>query len=104
MAPAKNSHFRRITDFQFDPWGTKEERRAWRNERNRRWISQISDRDWERIDALIDQVTPHYNPAALDDLDAPIRIGVAPEQDALRYSGEVFGRMRGCVLMGWPKR
>jgi hypothetical protein len=73
-----------------------------------RWLAirrhyGITDRDWARIKALTDQVTPLYVPAALDDLDAPYRVGAVRKEDRSRFSGEPIGVFNGCAILVWAR-
>lgn len=94
---------RTFNDWIEDPWAAPADQARRRRERHARWIASISARDWERLSALVDQVTDVYNPARLDDLDADIAIGACSPGAEHRFSGQVFGRLRGYPLLAWPK-
>lgn len=87
-APPANSPLRAWNDWQEDPWAPPEVKAQRRRERHARWIASLSDRDWERLAVLVDQVDGASGPAALNDLDAPIRVGAAHPDEAGRFSGE----------------
>jgi len=94
---------RTFNDWVEDPWAPPEDKARRRRERHARWIASISARDWDRISALVDQVTGISSPARLDDLDACIAIGVRAPDARGGTSGQVFGSMRGVQLLAWPK-
>ncbi|MFZ5685704.1 MAG: hypothetical protein ACOY9C_13810 [Pseudomonadota bacterium] len=62
----------------------------------------LSDRDVARIRAMAEQVTEDHQPAILEDLDAPIRVGAClPGQET--YSGaHVMTAWRGRLVLAWP--
>ena len=68
-----------------------------------RWIASISAADWERQAAVADLVLAGESCARLDDLDASIAIGVFDLDRDREPNGERFGRLKGCILMAWPK-
>lgn len=72
-----------------DDLPTIEQRRA----QHRAWIASFgfSPRDWRRIEQLVDEVTPGYSPAALDDLDVAVRVGVCQEAAVGRLNGNLMG-------------
>jgi hypothetical protein len=85
------------------PAAVREHERA---ERHKRWIAELSDRDWTRIRALARQVTPEYVPARLDDLDARgLAVGVAWAGAETRTSGERIGSLRDgkVAVLVWEK-
>lgn len=94
---------RTFNDWVEDPWADDADRARRRRERHARWIAGISERDWTRLSDLVDQVTPVSSPARLDDLDAAVAIGTCAPGDETRFSGEMFGRLRGHPLLAWPK-
>lgn len=66
------------------------------NERRRRhaaWLASwgLSDHDWKRIRLLADALTPTCGPPALDDLSAPVRVGVVLAEDRRHLGGELLG-------------
>lgn len=99
-SPDINSPFRAWSDWNADPWALPHVTAARRKERNARWVASLSDRDWERLARLAD-TSDGIVPAALADLDAPIRVGVMPLGQS--HSGERFGTLRGMQLVAWPK-
>lgn len=101
-APLPNPH-RTHNDWTEDPWADPEVKRRRRAERNQRWIDSLSERDWRRLSDLVAQVEAGEFPARLDDLDAPIAVGACPPDWLKRYNGERFGKLRGAVLLAWPK-
>lgn len=80
---------------------TPEQRRA----RHAAWLAAFgfSARDWARIKAHAEGVTPHHSPKALDDLDAPYRVGAVVASDRRWSSGELLGVYRGKALLAWPQ-
>ena len=87
---------------------TPEERERQRKERVRRWIASLTERDWARIQAEAEALSVNNHPAAIADLDAPIRVqSVWPGEE--RWSnGERFGVLKRkdgseVVLLGWEK-
>lgn len=90
------------------PWmsRTPEQREAERRERHKRWLSSLTDRDWARLSALADQVTPGFCPARIEDLDAPgIAVGVCLSGREGYTSGERIGSLRGgaVAVLVWVK-
>jgi hypothetical protein len=69
------------------------------------WFEQlgISERDWTRIRELAMTATSSHQPAALDDLDAPWRIGAVPVEKRKYVSGTQIGIWRGRAILIWPK-
>jgi len=87
-------------------WGyarTPEERDARRRERHRRWIAALTDRDWTRLRLMADEVLSGQKHSRIEDLDAPIHVGVYSPTKAHLPNGERFGTLRGCILMAWDK-
>ncbi|MFN4176408.1 hypothetical protein [Phenylobacterium sp.] len=68
---------------------TPEERRR----RHAAWLDGFgfSDRDRLRIRDFAEQVTPHLNPAALDDLSVPIRVGGCMADSVRHSNGDLLG-------------
>jgi hypothetical protein len=65
----------------------------------------LSEKDVARIKALAEaRVRDGTIPAALVDLDAPIRVGAYSEDEAYRFSGERLGTWAGRILLYWPRR
>lgn len=88
---------------QGDPWMGSAAREAYRARRHARWRALLTTRDKARIRALADQVTPHYCPARLDDLDARgIAVGVG--HPGASTNGERIGSLLdGAVdVLVWP--
>jgi hypothetical protein len=63
----------------------------------------FTERDWRRIKALALSVTDNHMPAALDDLDAPYRVGACTPEWESRFSGRKIATFRGMVILAWPK-
>lgn len=65
----------------------------------------LSRRDVARIKAHAEALAanPSHIPAALADLDAPVRVGAAPPDQAQYFSGEPFGAWAGMTLLWWPR-
>lgn len=61
----------------------------------------LSDRDVARIRAMALALTHDHQPPVLDDLDAPIRVGVcAPGQEAAT-GAQVAIPWNGRIILGW---
>lgn len=75
-----------------------------RRERHRAWLASFgfSERDWARIKAHAATVTPNNIPAAIDDLDAPWRVGAAWAAERRWSSGLLLGVWQGKALLAWP--
>lgn len=58
-------------------------------------------RDIARIKALAEAVTVNHSPAALADLDVPVRVGACMPGSERYLSGEVLGEWAGRVLVYW---
>lgn len=91
------------TEWQSDPAFTAQESRIWDQARQRKWIGQLSDRDWARLMIHADEVKDGFSPAALDDLDAPFRVAACLPGDERGCSGVMFGRLRGRALVAFPR-
>jgi hypothetical protein len=64
----------------------------------------LTPRDVDRIKALAEaRVQDGTIPAALADLDAPIRVAAYFEDEAYRFSGDRLGTWAGRVLLYWPR-
>lgn len=101
-APPANSPFRTFNDWQEDPWAKREDVERRRRERHKRWIASITARDWERLDQIANQICNMRPVAGLDDLDAPIRIGlIAPDHPL--GTGQRFGTFRGFIMVAYQK-
>ena len=88
------------------PWQTPQEHAAKRRARHALWRSRLTDRDWARIQALAREVRPGYQPARLDDLDAPgIAVGVCQAGDEHLSAGERIGAVRDetVAILVWVK-
>lgn len=107
MPPHPSSHLRETTEWAFDPWGSAEARRAWDHARKRRWIASLTARDWDRLAAAADQARADLargrSGGSINDLDAPIRVGLCVPEEVCRFSGVKFGELRGFALLAWPK-
>lgn len=71
-------------------------------ERHQRWLSMLTDRDWERIKAL--EIPQGRIAMALDDLDAGgLRVGVIRAGHEQWCSGERIGLLkeRNYVVLVW---
>ena len=101
-APPRSSPFRTVTDWLGDPWATAEEKLAWDRDRKARWIASLTEADWVRISETVDGMVSHLPLVALNDLEAPIRVGVL-EPGFPVGSGVKFGTFRGFVLVAWAK-
>lgn len=85
---------------------TPEQRKAERKARHAKWRASLSDRDWERIVRLADQVTTLDTPARIEDLDAPgIAVGVCLAGFESRTSGARIGTVRNgeVAVLVWRK-
>jgi len=58
-------------------------------------------RDIVRIKAMAESTTGNYLPAALNDLDVPIRVGACPAGQESRSTGKVLGSWAGRTLLYW---
>ncbi len=94
---------RTFGEWHEDPWADPADKLRRRRERHAHWIASITDRDWARLSELADQAMAGCISARLDDLDAPIAIGVYPAAEKHPPRGERFGTLRGCVLVAWRK-
>lgn len=76
-----------------------------RSERHKAWLESFgfTERDWARIKAHAEIVTPNYIPKALDDLDAPFRVGAVPAADRRWSGGDLLGVYKGKALLYWRK-
>jgi hypothetical protein len=91
-------------DLYGSPWETPEEREHRQRRRHAYWRSILSDRDWARIAAIADQVTPIRGVARLEDLDARgIAVGACLVGEETRFSGERIGVIRGKAVLVWMK-
>jgi hypothetical protein len=62
----------------------------------------FTKRDIMRIQALADEVTQTYRPAALNDLDVPYRVGAQLAGEAGGgTNGEALGQWNGRILVWW---
>lgn len=94
---------RTFGEWHEDPWAPPEDKARRRAARNRRWVASLTERDWVRLAALADTAATGRPTVRLDDLDAPIVVGVYPIDQSHGPNGARFGTLRGCVLMAWPK-
>lgn len=81
---------------------TPEERHAAIRERHQRWLSMLTERDWDRIRAL--EIPQGRMAMVLDDLDAEgLRVGVVRAGDENWCSGERIGTLRdgAYVVLVW---
>jgi len=88
------------------PWQGPEAREAKRKARHKLWLDRLTDRDWRRIEAMAEQVTPDFHPARIEDLDAAgIAVGVCPVGEERWVSGERIGTLRGgeVAVLVWVK-
>lgn len=88
------------------PWITDREREARRRKRHELWLSQLTDRDWERIKALAEPVDRFHSGGRLDDLDAKgIAVGVCLAGEEKGFSGERIGTVRNgdVAVLVWVK-
>lgn len=71
--------------------------------RHRAWLESFgfSDEDWRRIRLLASEVTEHAQPAALDDLSLPIRVGAQRLGDPGGSSGRLLGVIGGQAIRYW---
>src|ERR1700752_4713175 len=79
-----------------------EVRQAEIRERHQRWLSMLTDRDWDRLRAL--EIPQGRMAMALDDLDAKgLRVGVVRTGDEHWCSGERIGTLRdgAYVVLVW---
>jgi hypothetical protein len=58
---------------------------------------------FERVLKLVGEATQLLLPAALSDVSRLYRIGVSPEREASRFSGDPIGRYGGCLVLVWRK-
>lgn len=58
--------------------------------------------DIRRIQTLAEAATYYSQPAALDDLSVPIRVGACVPERAGYHNGKVLGEWAGRVLLYWP--
>lgn len=61
----------------------------------------FSRRDIVRIKALAEMTTKNFQPAALNDLDVPYRVGACWPGYERHSSGKVLGEWLGRVLLYW---
>jgi hypothetical protein len=61
----------------------------------------FSKRDVLRIRAMAETATPHYTPVAMNDLDAPFRVGACIAGDERHSSGQILGLWKGRTLLWW---
>jgi hypothetical protein len=81
---------------------TPEERLAATKKRHQRWLSMLTERDWDRLRAL--EIPQGRMALVLDDLDAGrIRVGVVRAGDENWCSGERIGTLRdgAYVVLVW---
>lgn len=102
-APHPASRFRQIDDWGEDPWALREDVEARRKERHARWRKSLSERDWRRLQAFAAQSGSGGAPAALADLDAPIRAGAYHPSLARNLNGQPFGTIGDHVLLAFPR-
>lgn len=65
---------------------------------------RFTHRDIVRIKAMAEATTSNSMPAALNDLDAPYRVGAVMPQDRRHSSGEDLGEWAGRTLLYWEMR
>lgn len=76
-----------------------------RAERHRAWLKTFgfTDRDWQRIRVHAMLTDASNQPAALDDLDAPYRVGAVMAEKRRHSSGALLGVYRGRAILAWPQ-
>jgi len=62
----------------------------------------LSNRDIARIQGMAEQATETYQPPILEDLDAPIRVGVCLPGQETFVGAQVIAAWRGRLILGWP--
>lgn len=72
---------------------------------HRAWLETFAftELDWFRIKRHALTVAPNYQPAALDDLDAPYRVGACPVTTRRHASGVLLGVYEGRAILAWPQ-
>lgn len=63
----------------------------------------LTDRDWVRLGELADTIKDGKVGASLDDLDAPLRVGLCELGWESRFSGERIGELRGFAVIVWER-
>lgn len=61
----------------------------------------LSDRDIQRIEAMALSLSADHQPPILDDLDAPIRVGVCRPGEQHVMGAQVAIPWRGRIILGW---
>lgn len=70
------------------------------------WLRSLgfTSRDFERMKELAERrARQHEGVEALEDLDAPFRVGAVLASERTRYSGDLIGTWSGCALLSWPR-
>ena len=78
---------------------TPKQREARRHTRHRRWITSLTDREWERLAQPADETLAGGRFAKIGDLDGRVAVYVAHPNDTHLSNGERFGVLRGCPLL-----
>ena len=76
-----------------------------RADRHRAWLKTFgfTSRDWARIKGHAMLTDVNNQPPALDDLDAPYRVGAVLAQVRRHSSGVLLGVYKGRALLAWPQ-
>jgi hypothetical protein len=61
----------------------------------------VTDRDIARIKAMALSLSDDYQPPVLDDLDAPVRVGVCRPGEEAYTGAHIAVPWRGRIILGW---